>query len=97
MRAFGNDPDVFFLRKDNIKLSQEKKMQLAKAAALLGSVLFISDDMGGYDEEQRRLYRMITHLRGAENVRVTAEAGGRFRIDYRIDGREESLTVEVGK
>ncbi len=96
-RAFGNDPDVFFLRKDNIKLSQEKKMQLAKAAALLGSVLFISDDMGGYDEEQRRLYRIIAHLRGAENVRVLAEAKDRFRIDYRIDGREESLTVEVGK
>ena len=96
-RAFGNDPDVFFLRKDNIKLPLEKKMQLAKAAALLGSVLFISDDMGGYDEEQRRLYRMITHLRGAENVRVISETKDRFRIDYRIDGREESLMVEVGR
>ena len=55
-RAFLNDPDVFFLRRDNIKLTDEQKDMHARVLAQYGSFLLTSDNMGAYDEEQRALY-----------------------------------------
>ena len=50
-RAFGNDPDVIFLRQD-VDLSQAQKEDLLFAAANYGSMLLTSDDMGEWREEQ---------------------------------------------
>lgn len=50
-RAFCNDPDVFFLRDNNIKYSREQKLLLAKINNMFGDVLFVSDDCSRYDEE----------------------------------------------
>ena len=55
-RAFLNDPDVFFLRRDNIKLTDEQKDMHARVLAQYGSFLLTSDNMGAYDESQRTLY-----------------------------------------
>ena len=90
-RAFGNDPDVFFLRSDNLKLSETQKTMLARADALLGSVFFTSDDMSAYDEEKRETYRALHHLRSAENVRVCMD--GMPRIEYTLDGEEQRLAL----
>lgn len=54
-RVFMNDPDVFFLRNDNLKFTEEQKLLLAKINNLCGNVLFISDNAGFYDENQRNL------------------------------------------
>ncbi len=56
-RAFMNDPDVFFLRNNNLKFTLEQKKLLAKINNLCGNVLFVSDNAGDYDEEQRALLR----------------------------------------
>ena len=61
-RAFLNDPDVFFLRKDNIKLSEEQKDLHAKVLAQYGSFFLTSDNMGDYDEEQIAHYRKLREL-----------------------------------
>ena len=54
-RFFGNDPDVFLLREDNIKLANCQKQSLAVINHLYGSVLFTSDDVGTYSDRQRKL------------------------------------------
>ena len=90
-RAFGNDPDVFFLRSDNLKLSGGQKTMLARADALLGSVFFTSDDMNAYDEEKRETYRELRRLLDAENVRVRMD--GMPRIEYTLDGEEQRLAL----
>ena len=90
-RAFGNDPDVFFLRSDNLKLSGGQKQMLAQADALLGSVFFTSDDMSAYDEEKRESYRALRRLRNAENVRVRMD--GVPRIEYTLDGEAQRLAL----
>ena len=51
-RAFGNDPDVFFLRRD-VKHSPDQRDALLFADADLGSVFLTSDDMAAWDTEQR--------------------------------------------
>jgi alpha-galactosidase len=61
-RAFMNDPDVFLLRKDNIKLKPEIKSALGKVNCLLGGVLFTSDNFADYDEEQKKYYRKLMKL-----------------------------------
>ena len=54
-RAFGNDPDVFFLRSD-VKLFQRQKRFLLDTDAQSGSVLLTSDDMGSWGSVERELF-----------------------------------------
>lgn len=58
-RAFLNDPDVFFLRRDNIKLTEEQKDVHARVLAQYGSFFLTSDNMGDYDEEQTAHYKEL--------------------------------------
>jgi len=51
-RAFQNDPDVFILRKENNKLSPTQQYSILLINTLLGNLLFTSDFVGDYDEEQ---------------------------------------------
>lgn len=51
-RVFCNDPDVFFLRNDRLKFTKEQKLLLAKVNNMFGNVLFVSDDIGMYDDNQ---------------------------------------------
>ncbi len=50
-RAFCNDPDVLFLRDNNLKFTEEQKLVLGKINAVCGNVLFVSDNMGDYNEK----------------------------------------------
>lgn len=54
-RAFGNDPDVFFLR-DDVKLTEMRREELLFADANLGSVLLTSDDKGQWTRAMRKRY-----------------------------------------
>ena len=54
-RAFGNDPDVFFLRRD-VRLTNAQRDELLFADADLGSVLLTSDDMSLWSRESRERY-----------------------------------------
>jgi alpha-galactosidase len=51
-RAFVNDPDVFFLRNENLRFTHEQKLLLAKVNNMFGNVLFVSDNIGEYDSYQ---------------------------------------------
>lgn len=62
-RAFLNDPDVFILRDDNVKLTSEEKEKLAIINGLFGSVLFMSDDASKYDETKLNLYKKVIELK----------------------------------
>lgn len=95
-RAFGNDPDVFFLRNENLKFKDEEKKILATVNSLLGSVRFVSDNVGTYDEEQKKLLseafsREKTKLISAEmrNENRTLE------IVYSEDGNRKTLSVPL--
>ena len=46
---FSNDPDVFLLRSDNIKLTEKQKESLLIINSLFGNVLMTSDNIKTYD------------------------------------------------
>lgn len=58
-RAFINDPDVFLLRSTNLKLNNHEKFTLILANTTLGNVLFTSDNLNEYTEDQWHLYLSI--------------------------------------
>ncbi len=74
-RVFCNDPDVFFLRSNNLKFNYEQKLLLAFINNLFGNVLFVSDNAGDYSEKELELLKMFfkendTKVVSAERVNL---------------------------
>ena len=92
-RAFGNDPDVFFLRESNIRLSETDKYKLAVVNSLFGTLFLTSDNMGEYGSEAAALYeRLRTLSERAENIRVDTDNG--LTVYYDLEGTEQVLEIE---
>lgn len=90
-RAYGSDPDVFFLREENCKLTAEQKRTLATVNALLGNVFLTSDMPSRYTEAQRDEYRHLrTLFEHAAQVQAETE-NGRLSIRYLLDGIPQKL------
>lgn len=94
-RAFLNDPDVFLLRDDNIKLSKKQKENLALINALLGSLLFTSDDISHYDTEKEALLNKAFIDLEAEVIDVKEIDMGIFNIEYCIGGIRNSICINI--
>ena len=67
-RAFLSDPDVFLLRPCNNSLSDEQKNCLAEVNAMMGSVLFTSDNFYDYTEKEIKELSRIMQIKDAEIV-----------------------------
>ena len=67
-RAFLNDPDVFLLRPCNNSLTDAQKKCLAEVNALMGSVLFTSDNFYDYTEKETKELSKIMKIRDAEII-----------------------------
>ena len=91
--VFFIDPDVFFLREENLKLSAREKHVLATVNSLFGGLLLCSDNMGRYTPEARAAYEQLLRNREATDVRVIAE-GKSLSVRYRLDGKEHNLKIE---
>lgn len=90
-RAYLSDPDVFFLREENLTLTQEQKEALAQVNALLGGVFLTSDDPSKYTPAMVGRYRALLELRNAENVQVSADGG--ITVAYTINGIRRHLNI----
>ena len=93
-RAFRNDPDVFLLRDDNIRLSPKERETLAVVNALFGGVLFTSDNVGDYEADKRAVYERLKGL-SRENVIGVEQRRGRLIVRYREDGKDKKLIVPM--
>lgn len=93
-RAYGSDPDVFFLREENCKLTAEQKHTLATLNALLGNVFLTSDMPSRYTQAQRAEYRRLrTLFERATQVQAEME-NGRLSIRYLLDGTPQKLCFD---
>lgn len=90
-RAWLSDPDVFFLREDNLKLTPEQKHVLATVNSLFGGMLLCSDDMSAYTPEARARYGQLLRNREATDIRVEADRG--LRVSYTLDGQRHTLAI----
>lgn len=91
--AYMSDPDVFFLRSDNIKLSEEQKSQLAQLDALLGGAFLTSDDPNTYSEKMKQDYQLYRHIAEQGKVVSMHAENHCIEIEYLLDGRQQTLKV----
>ena len=92
-RAFLCDPDVFLLRRTNIKFTPDQQKLLGKFIKLFGGVLFMSDNVAEYDSEQLETFRDIL----TDNAKITAinVNNNTAFIDYVQDGKADVLKFNV--
>lgn len=94
-RAFCNDPDVLFLRKENLTFTDEQKYLLGKINAVCGNVLFVSDNAGDYD------YKSLTLMKEfftEKDYKVTAAeyvTKSIIKLDFTEDGEEKTMTFNI--
>ncbi len=96
-RLFGNDPDVFLLRDENIKLSPENRKALSLINALFGNVMMTSDDIGLYDEEKKQRLDEVLTLFNNANVDSYRYDGRFIDVDYSVGGKSTVLRYDTEK
>ncbi|MCC7464630.1 MAG: alpha-galactosidase [Saprospiraceae bacterium] len=95
-RAFINDPDVFMLRQEQQHLKPEQQQTLLTANALLGGVLFTSDDVGGYSEMQQAELGDALWLRGSKVKTAKELEPDYWRIDFEKDAQRWQAHCNLG-
>lgn len=89
-RAYGSDPDVFFLREENCRLTGVQKERLATVNALLSGILLTSDIPANYSPDAAEAYAHLHRLfREAKDVRVDADNG--ITVRYTLAGTKREL------
>ncbi|MBO4622946.1 MAG: alpha-galactosidase [Bacilli bacterium] len=62
-RVFYNDPDVFVLRNsEDVSLTDDQKLKLFDANTKFGSVLFTSDDIALYTDNENKIIQKLKNL-----------------------------------
>jgi len=94
-RAFVNDPDVFLLRRDNIKLTPAEQETLLAVNALFGNLLFTSDNIKLYGEaEMIRFMSIFPHV--GKDIRAVACDKGLYKVRYATGKLEYVLYANLG-
>ncbi len=91
-RAFLNDPDVFIIRDDNVKLTDAQKLTLFTANYIFGNLLFTSDNTGKYDSGKWALFNKINELKPKRINKVDCGRNGLVEVSY-FDGEEKCLAL----
>lgn len=94
-RVWMNDPDVFFLRKDNLKFTNEQKYLLGRINNLCGNVLFVSDNAGDYDADAQNLLRLF--FEKTDEKVISAEYISKNEIKVVTDRETLVFDLEKGK
>jgi alpha-galactosidase len=94
-RAFCGDPDVFFLRKNHIKFSENQKLLLARINNLFGGVLFVSDNVGEYDEKQLSTLSKAFTKTDIKVLSADYMSKDDIRIIFTEDGIEKTLEFNL--
>ena len=90
-RLFGNDPDVFLLRDDNIELTPEQKKALITLNALFGSLLMTSDNVAAYDDRKRAILADALKIRDGAKVVSYLRKHDIITIEYLLDGEKHVI------
>ncbi|MDR3263845.1 MAG: alpha-galactosidase [Clostridiales bacterium] len=93
-RVFLNDPDVFLLRDYNIRLSFSKRKLLAKLIKLTGGVLFTSDDLSRYGDEQKACLKYMLSDTDITIQDVTFKSNI-YTVSYTENGEKQVLQFNL--
>ncbi|MCH5180752.1 MAG: alpha-galactosidase [Erysipelotrichales bacterium] len=94
---FGNDPDVFLLRDDNIKLNYEQRIALTTINALFGHVLMTSDNIANYKENEKKILDEALNLFTNAKVLEFKRKKKYIEIIYELNDVKTQLTYDTKK
>lgn len=80
-RVFLNDPDVFILREKNQKMSIGERKVLLYLNMLLGGLIFTSDHIGEYSDEEMSLYLDSLKYKDAKVLTVVEDENIYLEVD----------------
>lgn len=95
-RAFHNDPDVFILRSEKQQLTPAQQQTMLTIQALLGNLLFTSDDIGQYTPEQTSELQGALELQGSNILSVTEPEKDFYRIEFENAGHAFIALCNLG-
>lgn len=96
-RVWMNDPDVFFLRKDNLTFTDEQKYLLGKINNLCGNVLFVSDNAGDYDAAADKLVRKFFNKTDEKIISAEYVNKSDIKVVTEKDGKQETFLFNLDK
>ncbi|MBQ8063819.1 MAG: alpha-galactosidase [Clostridia bacterium] len=94
-RAFANDPDVFFLRDDNLDYSILQKLLLAKVNDICGSIIFMSDNVATYDQRALQYLKYFFEEKDYSVQLAEYESADVIRIEYTENGSAKTLRLNL--
>ena len=98
-RVFANDPDVFFLRDNNLTFTFEQKLLLGKVNNICGNILFISDNAGDYTDEEKELVRKFFKKTDAKILSAEYVSPTDVHVRFTENGKIKNLrfNIKTGK
>lgn len=94
-RAFLNDPDVFLLREDNLKLTIDQKNTLFTINSIFGSLVFTSDNFNLYKPEQFATLKKLNNFTIKQNIEVKTLKKLFFEISYTDNGIRKTVIANL--
>jgi len=91
---FQNDPDVFILRDKKNKLSENEKYTMLLVNNLFGKVIFTSDNIAEYTDEQYQQFASIFPYR-TPFITNTIFGDELYSIEFKIDDREYLAKINL--
>ncbi|MCQ2485031.1 MAG: alpha-galactosidase [Clostridia bacterium] len=98
-RVFCNDPDVFFLRDNNLTFTFDQKLLLGKVNNICGNILFVSDNAGDYSDETIELVKKFFTKTDAEIISVDFVTADVVHVKFKENGKTKTLrfNMKTGK
>lgn len=96
-RAWMNDPDVFFLRKNNLKFTNEQKYLLGRINNLCGNVLFVSDNAGDYDKHAQELIKVFFEKTDEKILSAEYISDSVIKVVTEKNGQKITLVFDIDK
>ena len=105
-RAFVNDPDVFYLREDNpsdpyyakqgkIYLTRDQELLIADLNNLCGDVLFVSDNIGAYSDEDVELCKKFFTKNKRKVLDAQFVSLDDVEVIYENEGKKYKLAFNI--
>ena len=96
-RFFGNDPDVFLLRDDNILLSRKQKQAMITIDALFGTLMMTSDNIKDYDDDKKATLQKALKLFYEAKDPAFSRKGRHINVSYSLDGAKHEFRYNANK
>jgi alpha-galactosidase len=94
-RAWLNDPDVFLLRDENMKMTMPQRELIALVNSLFGNLLFVSDNVSTYTEKQAKIFKQTVTRTKAKILSADIDKSSTVTAVYELDGERKTLCFNL--